>query len=77
MKFSFFHQRHALSTSFNIFVVTYRVTNFLSKLVDNAISEFPFFEFPFSGITQICEWLQFVGFPAGLHTLRGLSSISL
>ena len=34
-KFSFFfHQRHALSMSLNIFVVTYRVTNFLPKLVD-------------------------------------------
>ena len=30
----FFHQRHALSTSFDIFVVTYRVTNFLPKPVD-------------------------------------------
>ncbi len=33
-KFSFFHQRHALSTSFDIFVVTYRVTNFLPNLFD-------------------------------------------
>ena len=34
MKFSFFHERHTLSTSFDIFVVvTYRVTNFLPKLV--------------------------------------------
>ena len=32
-KFSFFRQRHALLTSFDIFVVTYRVTNFLAKLV--------------------------------------------
>ncbi len=32
---SFFsHQRHALSASFDIFVVTYRVTNFLPKLVN-------------------------------------------
>ena len=30
----FFPQRHALSTSFDIFMVTYRVTNFLPKLVD-------------------------------------------
>ncbi len=29
----FFCQRHALSTSFDIFVVTYRMTNFLLKLV--------------------------------------------
>ncbi len=49
-KFSFFCQRQALSTSFNIFVVTYSVTNFLPKLVDmllfsvkkNWISFFPF-----------------------------------
>ena len=34
MKFSFSCQRHTLSTSFDIFVVTYRVTNFLPKLVD-------------------------------------------
>ena len=30
----FFHQRHTLSMSFGIFVVTYRVTNVLPKLVD-------------------------------------------
>ena len=29
----FFSQRHALLTSFDIFVVTYRVTNFLPKLI--------------------------------------------
>ena len=51
MKFSFFGQRHALSTSFDIFVVTY-VTNFLPKLVDMLIfsaekTEFPFFEIPY------------------------------
>ena len=56
MKFSFFHQRHALSTSFDIFVVTYRVTNFLPKLVHMLLfstekTEFPFFWNPlFSGI---------------------------
>ncbi len=33
-KFSFFRQRHALWTGFDIFVVTYRVTNFLPELVD-------------------------------------------
>ena len=33
MKFSFFHQRHTLSMSFDIFVVTYRVTNLLPKLI--------------------------------------------
>ena len=36
MKFSFFHQRHALSTSFDIFV-NYGVTNFLPKLVDKLL----------------------------------------
>ncbi len=30
-KFSFFSQKHPWSTSFNIFVVTCRVTNFLPK----------------------------------------------
>ncbi len=34
MKFIFFCQRHELSTSFDIFVVTYGMTNFLPKLVD-------------------------------------------
>ncbi len=33
-KSSFFHQRHALWTSLDIFVVTYRVTNFLPKLLN-------------------------------------------
>ncbi len=33
MKFSFFHQRQALSRSFDIFIVTYGVINFLPKLV--------------------------------------------
>ena len=53
-KFSFFCQRHALSTSFDIFVVTYRVTKFLPKLMDmllfsmekNWISIFCFPYFP-------------------------------
>ena len=35
-KFSFFHQRHALSTSFDIFVVT-RVINFFAKTHPHAI----------------------------------------
>ncbi len=52
MKFSFFHQRHAMSTSFDIFMVTYRVTNFLPKLIDLLLfsvekTEFPFFEIPY------------------------------
>ncbi len=52
MKFCSFHQRNTLSTSFNIFVVTYRVTNFLPKLVDLLLfsaekTKFPFFEIPY------------------------------
>ncbi len=48
-KFSFFHQRHALWMSF---VVTYRVTNLLPKLVDMLLfsmekTEFPFLVFPY------------------------------
>ncbi len=51
-KFSFFYQRHALSTSFDIFVVTYRVTNFLPKLLHMLLfcmekTEFPFMVFPY------------------------------
>ena len=51
-KLSFFHQRHALSMSFNIFVVTYRVTNFLPKLINMLLfsrekTEFPFLVFPY------------------------------
>ena len=51
-KFSFFPQRHALSTSFEIFVVTYGVTNFLPKLTDMLLfstekTEFPFLVFPY------------------------------
>ena len=34
IKFSSFRQRHGLSTSFGIFIVTYRVTNVLPKQVD-------------------------------------------
>ena len=60
MKFRFFfRQRHALSTSFDIFVVAYRVTNFLPKLINILLfsatyyyflrkkTEFPFFEIPY------------------------------
>ena len=49
----FLCQRHALLTSFDIFVVTYRVTNFLPKLVDMLLfstekkTEFPFLVFPY------------------------------
>ena len=61
MKFSFFHQRHELSTSFDIFVVTYRVTKFLLKLIDTLLfslekSEFLFFWIPlFSGIAEVVD----------------------
>ncbi len=54
-KFSFFCQRQTLLISFDIFVVTYRVTNFLPKLLDMLLfstekTELPFFGFPlFSG----------------------------
>ena len=55
MKFSFFRQRHALSTSFDIFCGDlHRVTNFFAKTGWHAIifcgrknPEFPFFEFPY------------------------------
>ncbi len=40
----FFHQRHTLLTSFDVFVVTYRVTNFLPFSTEK--TEFPFFVFP-------------------------------
>ena len=54
-KFSFFHQRHALLTSFDIFVVTYRVKNFLPKLLDMLLfstekTEFPFLVFHIFGL---------------------------
>ena len=57
-KFSFFGQRHALSTSFDIFVVTFRVTNFLPKLVDMLLfsaetTEFPFFDFSIIGYCHL------------------------
>ena len=59
----FFHQRHAFSTSFNIFVVTYRVTNFLPKLVDMLLffifsaekTEFSFFVFPYF---RVLPWAE-------------------
>ncbi len=55
----FFCQRHALSMSFDIFVVTYRVTNFLPKLVNMltffsvGTTEFPSLEFPIFGYCRI------------------------
>ena len=57
-KFCFFHQIHALSMSFDIFVVTYRVTNFLPKLVDMLIfsmerTECPFFVFPYFRVLPV------------------------
>ena len=55
----FFHQRHTgtLSMSFNIFVVTCRVTNFLPKLMDMLLfsvekTEFPFLVFPYFRVCQ-------------------------
>ena len=50
-KFSFFRQRHALSTSFDILVVTYRVTNFLPKTLQHAI------------IFYRKNWISIFGFP--------------
>ncbi len=52
MKFSFFHQRRALATSFDIFVLTNRVTNFFPNLMDMLLfstekTEFRFSEFPY------------------------------
>ena len=49
-KFSFFHQRHTLWTSFDIFVVTYRVTNFLPKLIDMLLFSME-------------NWISIFGFP--------------
>ncbi len=52
----FFCQRHALSRSFDIFVITYRVKNFLPKLIDMLLfstekkNEFPFFVFPYFSV---------------------------
>ncbi len=53
MKVSFSHRRHTLTTSFDIFVVTYRVTNFLPKLVD--ILLFSAFQFLNSLIFGYCQ----------------------
>ena len=51
-KLSFFRQGHILSTSFDIFVITYRVTDFLPKLINMLLfstkkTEFPFLLFPY------------------------------
>ena len=59
----FFCQRHALSTSFDIFVVTYRVTNFLPKLIHMLLfsmekTEFPFFEFHYFRVLPIYPSVQ-------------------
>ena len=62
-KLSFFRQRHTLlctlSTSFDIFVITYRVTNFLPKLVNMLLfstekTEFPFLVFPYFRVMPEC-----------------------
>ena len=65
MEIQFFRQRHALLTSFDIFVVTYRVTNFLPKLINMLLfstekTEFPFLVFPYFrvmplALTRICR----------------------
>ncbi len=52
MEIQFFPSKTALWKSFDIFIVTYRVTNFLPKLVDMLLfsvekTEFPFFVFPY------------------------------
>ena len=57
MKFSFFHQRHILLKSFDIFSVTYGVTNFLPKLVNIFCRKklnFHFFEFPYFLVLPTC-----------------------
>ncbi len=62
-KLSFFRQRHTLSTSFNIFVITYRVTNFLPKLIDMQLFSteknwISIFGFPlFSGYAPKTQWV--------------------
>ncbi len=71
MKFSFFYQRHALSTSFDIFVVTYRVTNFLLKLIDMLLfsaekTDFPCFEIPYFRVLPFPARHFYGGFPFGL-----------
>ncbi len=50
-KLSFFRQRHTLSTSFDIFVITYRVTNFLPKLVHMLL------------FSAEKNWISIFGFP--------------
>ncbi len=70
----FFCQRHALSTSFNIFVVTHRETNFLPKLADILLfstekTEFPFFEFPYFRVLPYCRDLVLSFVWIWAHTL--------
>ncbi len=77
-KFSFFRQRHALWTSFDILVVTYRVINFLPKLVDillfsmgkNWISIFCFS--PIFGLCR-CVLLDLPREPEGQSSLQNSS----
>ncbi len=59
-KLSFFRQRHTLSTSFDIFVITYRVTNFLPKLVTcyYFLPKKLNFHFWFSPIFGLCQVLM-------------------
>ncbi len=73
-KFSFFRQRHALSTSFDIFVVTYRVTNFLPKLLDMLLfctdkTEFSFLVFPYFRVMPRYAFFHSDGGALELHSL--------
>ena len=75
MKFSFFHQRHALLMSFEIVMVTYRVTNFLPKLIDMLLlsrekTEFPFFEFPYFRVLRCTPLLDAQVLDQGMSNLK-------
>ena len=58
MEIKFFRQRHTLLRSFDIFVITYRVTNFLPKLVAMLLfsvekTELPFLVFPYFRVMPV------------------------
>ena len=77
-KLSFFRQRHTLSMSFYIFVITYRVTNFLPKLVNmllfsTEITEFPFLVFPYF---RVMPWKCLVTATARVHLLRSVFGVN-
>ncbi len=69
-KFSFFHLRHALWTSFDIFVVAHRVTNFLPKTCWHAIIfyrkklNFHFLFSPILGYAPVWRW-GWIGWKSG------------